>query len=136
MESERSIHKIKSDAGDLHTSHEDINREFKQFYEGLCSSRSNALPGSMQTFLDSCKLPELTQKDRDCLDAEFTCEEIKESIMSLRNGKSPGPDGLSSEIYKRFSDVLAPYLLRMYNRSLEDGNLTRTTINLDSQERY
>lgn len=28
---------------------------------------------------------------------------------------------MSNEIYKRFSELLAPYLLKVYNRAMEDG---------------
>ncbi len=96
------------------------------FYKRLFSSQSSALPGAMQSFLGSCKLPELDQEDGKYLDAEITCQEIIESIKSLKNGKSPGPDGLSYEIYKQFSEVLAPYLLRLYNRAIEGGTLPPT----------
>lgn len=126
MESDRNIHKIKSESGVLHTLHEDINTEFKVFYEKLYSSQSGAVPGIMQSFLGSCKLPELDQEDRNYLEAEITCEDIIESIKSLKNGKSPGPDGLSNEIYKQFREVLAPYLLKVYNRAMEDGALPPT----------
>lgn len=44
------------------------------------------------------------------------CLELIETIRSLKNGKSPGPDGLGNEIIKKFSDLLAPYLHRMYNQ--------------------
>lgn len=80
----------------------------------------------MQSFLGSSKLPELDQEDRKYLDSEITCDEVIESIKSLKNGKSPGQDGLSNEIYKRFSEVLAPYLLKVYNRAMEDAVLPPT----------
>lgn len=80
----------------------------------------------MRSFLDSCTLPELVQDDRKYLDAEITYEDIIESIKSLKNGKTPGPDGLSNEIYKQFKETLAPYLLRLYSRAFEDGILPAT----------
>lgn len=48
------------------------------------------------------------------------------TIRSLKNGKSPGPDGLCNEFYKKFSSLLTPYLLNMFNMALEDGALPQT----------
>lgn len=45
------------------------------------------------------------------------------TIKSLNNGKSPGPDGLGSEIYKKFGVLLVPYLYRLYTCSHDDGTL-------------
>ena len=39
---------------------------------------------------------------------------------------TPGPDVLPPEFYKRFSTLLAPVLLDMYNHSLSTGTLPKT----------
>lgn len=56
LESERAIHRIKSDNGEPLTSHKDINERFEQFYERLYTSQMRATPGDMPAFLDECKL--------------------------------------------------------------------------------
>ena len=35
--------------------------------------------------------------------------------------KSPGPDGLSVEFYRKFWDILAPFLVRVYNACFESS---------------
>ncbi len=55
LESERAIHRIKSDNGEPLTSHKDINERFQQFHERLYTSQMRATPGDMQAFLDECK---------------------------------------------------------------------------------
>lgn len=40
-------------------------------------------------------------------------------ISSLKNNKSPGPDGYFNEFYKTFKDLLAPLLLKAYHHALE-----------------
>lgn len=72
-------------------------------------------------FLEKCNLPTLSQKDSNFLDMEFTCDEITKTMNTLKNSKSPGPDGICNEFYKKFSTILAPYLLKMYNMALEAG---------------
>lgn len=125
-ESDRAIHAIRSDSGLLINSYKDINTAFRRFYEQLYTSQCNALPEIIQDFLSKCNLPTLAQKDRTLLDADLTCPELINIIRSLKNGKSPGPDGLCNEFYKKFSSLLTPYLLKMFNMALKDGALPQT----------
>ncbi len=48
-------------------------------------------------------------------DEEIKKEEIECAIMQLNNGKSPGRDGISSEFYKHFKEVLTPILKEVYD---------------------
>ena len=41
--------------------------------------------------------------------------------MIYRIVKSPGPDGIGSELYTKCSGLLAPYILRMCKQTKEDG---------------
>lgn len=108
LENDRAIHKIKSLSGSILTSPKDINDRFRQFYESLYTSEVNSVEGTMQSFLDKCNLPALNQADRNTLEADITCKELLATISSLKNGKSPGPDGLGNEIYKKFGGMLTP----------------------------
>lgn len=59
-------------------------------------------------------------------DADITEEEINEAIMQLNNGKSPGLDGLSSEFYKVFKDVLILILRDLFLVILQNGQLSES----------
>lgn len=121
MENDRTIHKIKSGSGTLLTSSKDINERFRQFYQTLYPSELNAPPETIHPFFDKCELPTLNQADRDALDADITCKELLATIKSLKNGKSPGPDGLSNKIYKQFGGLLALYFCKLYANSYKEG---------------
>ncbi len=56
-------------------------------------------------------------------DSDVTEEEINEAITQLSNGKSPGLDGLSSEFYKVFKDVLIPILKDSYLSYLSEWTI-------------
>ena len=45
--------------------------------------------------------------------------EIQDIISSLKNNKSPGPDGFANEFYKTFKDVISPLLLEAYHYALK-----------------
>lgn len=117
LENNRSIRKVKSYTGSVLTSHKDINDRFRQFYKALYTSEFNSVGEAMHTFSDNCDLPSLSQVDRDTLRVDITCAELLMTIGSMKNGKSPGPDGLSDEIYKRFGGLLVPYLRKIYTQS-------------------
>ena len=57
---------------------------------------------------------------------EITEGDIRKTINSLKNGKSPVPIGICNEFYKRFGNTISTFLLRMYKKSLEDGKLPST----------
>ena len=47
-------------------------------------------------------------------DESIKVEEIIESIKHLKNNKSPGVDGITSEFYKLFSEQIAPFLFDVF----------------------
>lgn len=56
-------------------------------------------------------LPEGLRAD---LEKEITLEEISTAIDSIKMGKTPGPDGLLIEIYKKFKNRLQTPLLEIF----------------------
>ena len=45
----------------------------------------------------------------------MSLDEITKAIISKKNNKSPGNDGLTAELYKYFSNEVAPILLEVYD---------------------
>ena len=64
-----------------------------------------------------CKILNGTKKSNEhfnLCDTEISLDKIIKSINSETNNKPPGNDGLSAEIYRHFSNELAPVLLPVY----------------------
>jgi len=58
-------------------------------------------------------------------DSEITLLEVNNSIIELKNNKS-GTDGLSAEFYKQFSEELSPFLLKVFEESIQNETLPPT----------
>jgi hypothetical protein len=63
----------------------------------------------------------LTPLTANSLTHLITLEEVINAISQSPNGKAPGPDGIPSEFYKKHTDFLAPFLMKLFNNILIFG---------------
>jgi hypothetical protein len=54
------------------------------------------------------------------LDNEFSIDEIKQAISTLKNGKSPGYDLLIPELFKACKEIISPTLCKLFNIMLNN----------------
>ncbi|XP_073491350.1 protein mono-ADP-ribosyltransferase PARP15-like [Aquarana catesbeiana] len=76
-------------------------------------------------FLEQCELPRLSASDVNMLNAQLTEEELSIALAQSHNNKSPGIDGLPSEIEK----IQNPHLWINYQikkQSIDDKNGSTT----------
>ena len=74
-----------------------ISNVFSDFYSGLYTSESNALDWEEPNPLDSLAHPWVGEDAATSLGALLTVLEITETIRALQSGKSPGPDGYTTD---------------------------------------
>ncbi len=111
-QSERTINSIEDNCGSITVDPVKINDTFKCFFETLYSSE---YAGNMQKeFLDSLSIPTISEETKRSLDMDITEEEITEAIDSLTAGRTPGPDGLNVDFYKKFKRKLSRPILDMF----------------------
>lgn len=68
----------------------------------------------------------LSLSDKDYCDKALSLKEVIDSIVHLKNKKSPGADGVSSEFYKMFPNLFAPFLLRVFCERIDNHTLAPT----------
>ena len=64
--------------------------------------------------------------EHDILNRNFTVDEIKSSINSLRNKKSPGIDCIPAEFLKHCRDVVSDDITELFNYIIENGDFPET----------
>ena len=85
------------------TNPKDIILEERKFYETLYTSNTEKLAENIDDkFLNSCRVPTLSEEDSNFCEAALTIDECTKALKLLPNDKSPGPDGLTTNFYKFF----------------------------------
>ena len=77
----------------------------------------------MDKFLEKYNFPKLNQEEIENLNRPITITEIKTVIRNLPANKSPGPDGFTAESYQKFREELTPILLKLFQKTAEEGKL-------------
>ena len=119
------IDQINSETG-LLTDPLDINKQFHNFYSKLYTSEHLTDLDLMGKFFENLEIPTVDEQSKMSLDNPITLDEINIAIASMQSGKSPGPDGFSTEFFKKFSPKLSPLLKSLFDDCLESSNLPPT----------
>ena len=80
----------------------------------------------MDRFLEKFNLPRLNQEEIEIMNNPITSTEIEAVIKNLQKTKSPGPDGFRREFYQTLRDELMPILLKLFEKTAEEGTLTNS----------
>merc|ERR1711895_250856 len=130
----RLITQIRASPDTLATTPSEINDAFTSYYTNLYRSEAPPDDTVMNEFLDSVDFPSIGDAAKRALDAPVSVDEVRASLKLMQNGKAPGPDGFPIDFIKKFSDLLVPLLLDMFNDSLERGllppSVTQASISL------
>ena len=101
----------------------EINNVFASFYANLYTSEPPVDCVSMENFFNNLVIPSIDPAAQEQLDSPLSLVEIMDSLKIMQGNKAPGPDGLPTDFYKKFSAQLAPLLLDNYNEPLSNGTL-------------
>lgn len=125
---DKTISSIYNEEGLLLSEQEDILKFEKQYFQTLHSSEGDAHPDLEVTSDPFCSPPPpnsiLDDMERGILNEHLTLEELEKAAKMMKNGKSPGCDGIPIEFYKAFWDVVGPLLLASFLHSIQKGILT------------
>ena len=104
-----------------------ILEEQKRYYKNLYTEPNECIEQRARTeseFIQDLSFPKLEEDQKDSCDRILTEKELLSAVKEIKNGKSPGTDGLTSEFYKFFWIDIKEILLSSLNFALETGTLS------------
>ena len=124
----KTISQIKLNNGQKTTDPQLIQKEIESYFSRLyktkiCDSARPQQTEALQNFIETLDLPKLIISDEEQtnLEHELTLEEIKNTLLSFQNNKTPGEDGFTKEFYEMFFDTLCSELLNSYKEAFRNG---------------
>ena len=120
----KNIRKLKTDNDKVVTGNDNILSETSKFYENLYSSK-NVAEDINGLFLND-DIPKLTDDNKSSCEQDITVNECYKALLTFKNNKSPGNDGLSKEFYLKFWAELSKPLIECYLFSQKVGSLSES----------
>jgi exonuclease III len=119
----KQIHKIIDMDGIECTEAEDITAAFSDFYANLFTSE-----GIDQAMADNflSNVPTLSQCDVDSCEGLITVDELRTALSLMKNGKSPGSDGICKEFYVAFFDIVGDVMCSVLNLAFVEMSMSRS----------
>ena len=119
----KSVSFLEKSNGDIIDDQTEILREVEHFYRSLYSKRV-VQDVNISTLINNA--PKLTEIDINLLLEPLTFPEIAAALKSMKNFKSPGPDGFTVEFFKFFFVDIGDYYARSIYEGLANGKLSVT----------
>ena len=117
----------------INDNNEEISDQFeildiqKNFYEKLYSSSHPVFDQEHEDLFfnkDNPFINILSEEDKLFSEGELKRSECLEALKNMKNRKSPGIDGFTTEFFKFFWNDLNTYLIKSYNYSFETGSFS------------
>ncbi|GFR80583.1 retrovirus-related Pol polyprotein from type-1 retrotransposable element R2 [Elysia marginata] len=120
------IRHIKNERNEIVQNPGKVLSAIKNFYDKLFSRDKNLrdTESKLNTFMQHCQHPTLTQEERDACDTHITIEEMGAALKQLNNESAPGCDGITAVFYKTFWRLLKAPLFDCFRECLEVGELS------------
>ncbi|KAK3107474.1 hypothetical protein FSP39_015361 [Pinctada imbricata] len=97
----KTVTKIIDSHGVIITEQTAILKEIETFYSNLYKSKDDTISNiSLEELLNYNDIPKLTVENANTLEGKITYKEASTALKNMKNFKSPGPDGFTSEFYK------------------------------------
>ena len=98
----------------------------KDFYTKLYNKINNDdnVCQYAEAFTEGLVIPQISDDEQDMCEGEITVEEASKSLKDMKNGSSPGLDGLTTEFLKFFWAKIRDTVVQSFNESFLSGHLS------------
>ena len=109
--------------GKIISNQNEILNEQKNYYENLYNEKKQN--DSEYNFYDENKITKLSENEKLLCEGIITEKECTDAIREMKNGKSPGSDGINVEFYKIFWNHIKKDVIESMNYSFENNVLSQ-----------
>ena len=102
------IPKVEKDDGQIVKSQTDILKEIQNFYKSLYEKKNQEYGGNiidLDRELKNLNFQKLSSEEKLSLEGEITVSEASQTLSKMKNNKTPGSDGFSTEYFKFFGEI-------------------------------
>ncbi len=112
--------------GKIITNAKEILEEEKVYYKSLYNENDTTIESerNISSLLNNIRIPKLTTDDSNHCELRVDETECLACLKKLKNGKTPGIDGLPPDFYKFFWSELNEYLVNAINYAFKNGELS------------
>ena len=115
---ETFVNSIQDSKGKVQKDTSKILDVFSTFYKDLYTQHY-INENDQEILLDDLDMQTLSEVEKEGTAEPLTQEDLKQALCKLANGKSPGSDGLTAELYKGFWDLLGQDYYQVVSSSFE-----------------
>ena len=120
------ITKLETDQGNIITDQKDILKETKNFYKKLYSKKPRPQLNNIFEKLDTLQFNTLSDSEAAEIEGKITYDEALQFLKKMKNDKSPGSDGFTTEFFKFFWLDLGHFIVRYINYSYDKEEMSVT----------
>ena len=106
------------------TEFNEVQNELKRFSKNLYTKQSLKTEKDCLEYLFKLNTPKLSDSDRSICEGKLTLSECWLALSSIKNGKSPGNDGLTKEFYVCFFEEVGWLICKALNFSFNNGEFS------------
>ena len=123
----KTINVIEKENGEMITNQKEILNETCKYYENLYASKENSQNDiDLNVHMQNINIPKLNGDEASNLEGMLTLKEAGQTLKNMKNNKSPGTSGFSTDFFKAFWKQLGTFVVRAINFGLLQGELSIT----------
>ena len=123
----KTMNKVEKEDGTILTDQNEILKETELFYKNLYTKKQdNSDNIEIDNYFENSTIPKLSETESEKLEGLLSYAEISDTLLHMKNDKSPGLSGFSADLFKVFWKQLGYFVLRSLNYGYQMGNLSIT----------
>ena len=117
----KTLHKLNTERKEI-TNQKEILNEVRSFYEKLYTEQ--IVDDDKMEQMSKNISAKLNEEEKNIIEGQITEYECTCALRDMQNNKSPGSDGITTELYKIFWNDIKSFYIKSLNFSFENGSLT------------